>query len=98
MHGLSKGISWCLVRRVTGKAKAAAAAAGARQEATLALSSALAPLLRKFQTDAVKVPSLPSLLAHTPALLHTYPTAEGTGTTLCLIRSPDDLGQRSPKG
>jgi hypothetical protein len=40
---------------VTGKAKAAAAAAGARQNATLALSQALPALLRKFSTDPVRV-------------------------------------------
>lgn len=38
-----------------GKAKAATAAASARQEVTLALSQPLPALLRKFQTEPRKV-------------------------------------------
>lgn len=40
---------------MAGKAKAAAAAASAQQDVTLALSQALPSLLRKFQTDPTKV-------------------------------------------
>ena len=40
---------------MTGKAKAAKAAAEARQDATLALSQALPQLLRKFSTDDMRV-------------------------------------------
>ena len=43
-----------LCRTVTGKAKAAAAVASARQDITLALSQPLPALLRKFQTEPIK--------------------------------------------
>lgn len=45
-------------RKIAGKAKAAAAAASARQDITLALSQALPSLLRKFNTDPTKVLAL----------------------------------------
>ena len=53
-----------LPRRVTGKAKAAKAAADARQDATLALSQALPRLLRKFSTDDTQVRASRCDLSH----------------------------------
>ena len=47
-----------LCRTVTGKAKAAAAVASARQDITLALSQPLPALLRKLQTEPIKVSTL----------------------------------------
>ncbi len=70
-HACSCGV---LFRRVAGKAKAAAAAANARQDVTLALSQALPSLLRKFQTDPTKVSPVCSvshpLCPHMPDVLH----------------------------
>ncbi len=52
-------------RKVMGKAKAATAAASARQEVTLALSQPLPALLRKFQTEPRKART-----QCTPSLTH----------------------------
>ena len=51
-----------LCRTVTGKAKAAAAVASARQDVTLALIQPLPALLRKFQTEPIKAREHPSPL------------------------------------